>query len=999
VRYFLFNVFGKRVAVLFGLISFLLVSVLASLYLMAGYAMESYVSDQVDRIPWDVTAGQREVIGDYKNFQSGLRNIPGVKKVEAFGFVRVQNTKAVRVEINGKTSSVRWLGIIASSDPALLPPELRAPSGTAGPGGKLRAAAAFIGGDDSNGVPFNMAAGSTLSLVKANPGGAHDHDDALVNLSSKTPGTLFEAEIPAAARSVERQEFNKWMLRNVGSLSYLPEMAVVVAVPMEQYAELADLLDRTFLVTGGMHGGEAPPPYVPEVLHLVQLDRGMWVSPWELGASLNGLAPLLGGVLTGIREVTAQSHMKSDLFAVLARMDQVSRLIGIVTLLVAIPLLWLGWAVAKMLSSLLMMNERRLMGLAIIRGVPVEKIGRALLTALFVGGVAGGLLGLVAGIGLPILGQSLAGHEVPPLSVLLRGIAYFGMFIVIGVILAILSGRGMIKRIRSMRPREAVAYISSADVEGSSERPSTALVVAAALSLLLGGYKIFAWLSGWSLSAAMAGEGPPSTVLALVQMTETLLNFVAVPFFLFGLVGLLRWRMGLIQFVLGGITAPIAGKLRWFVADHMALNRHRVAGTLFIASLAMSLALLPQVAADSFYDRLLRGVQASVGGDVQIEYEMAALSNNGSKPLRLSDKSTGLSERLATIKQSIEGDQRVSKVSMIQQFIAPEIYLPNQAGLFVNLIESPQDYLDTVYHEKGLGLTRPFTEIIGGKPGTTLAASAGFLNVREVPLGQDVALGYDGVEPVPARFTDVVAFLPGEPTSEVAQREGYAAAEVDYLNYLLGSDARAVAASDLFEKAPLSTLAMLPSRAVFLVRMKEGASEADIEAMTKALPLKPHNVRWLAQEQRKLGRDMFISLALANMKVFMIGGLILSIAGVVVVGLANFLSERRTFSLLRLRGLPISTLVRVSLSIFLAPVAAGIALGVALGALAGFGISEAIWQLPRIYGVAGLLEKNIAFSGSAWGIVLGFSFALLLVAMAFALWPFRRTANENMRKS
>lgn len=999
MRRFLFQVFGKRVAILFGAVSFLLVSVLVSLYLMAGYAMQSYVADQVERVPWDISAGQRDLIRDYPGFQKTLRGIDGVERVEAFGFVRVQNSKAVPVEVNGRKSAVRWLGIIATSDPALLPPQLRAApaDGKAGDG-PINARAVFIGSDDSDGTPFDVDAGSIIRLVKAS-GASHDHDDALVSLSGATPNVLFEAKLANRASSIERQEFNKWMLRNVGSLSYLPEMAIVIAVPMDEYARVAELLDRTFLVTGGMHGGAAPPPYVPEVLHLVRLNHDKWINSWELGASLDRLSPLLGDILNGVREITGESHMKSDLYAVLTRMEQVSRLIGVVTLLVAIPLLWLGWAVAQMLSSLLLMNERRLMGLAIIRGVPVETISRVLIAALVVGGLAGGLLGLVAGIGLPVIGQALAGNPPPPMSILLRGIVYFGLFIVVGTALAVFSGRGMIRRIRAMRPREAIAYIASTDAEGSSERPHWLFLVVSAVLLLLGGAKFLGWATGTSLLDRMAGEGPHSANVQYLYMADGLLNFVAVPFFLFGLVGFLRWRARSIQILLSGITAPLAGKLRWFVADHMALNRQRVAGTLFIASLAMSLALLPQVAADTFYDRIQRGVQASVGGDVQLEYDLSEFSASGMKPLRFGDAANGVQPRLAQLDAALRKDARVAKVALVQQYVAPEIFLPNQAGLFINLIDSPSDYLDTVYREEGLGLSRKFSEIVRGTDGNTFATSAGFMNVRAVPLNREVALGYDGDAAVPAAFTDVLAFLPGQPTSEVAQREGYAAAEVDYLNYLLGNDARVVTGTKRFLTGPLSKLEMLPSRAVFILRMKPGTSEGDIQALARSLPVRPANVRWLAEEQRRIGRDMFISLALANMQVFMIGGLILSVAGVIVVGLANFLSERRTFSLLRLRGLPVSTLIRVSLSIFLAPVAAGIAAGVALGILAGFGISEAIWQLPRIYGVAGLLEKNIDFSSTAALIVLCFSTALLVVALAFALWPFRRSANENFRKS
>jgi len=99
-----------------------------------------------------------------------------------------------------------------------------------------------------------------------------------------------------------------------------------------------------------------------------------------------------------------------------------------------------------------------------------------------------------------------------------------------------------------------------------------------------------------------------------------------------------------------------------------------------------------------------------------------------------------------------------------------------------------------------------------------------------------------------------------------------------------------------------------------------------------------------------------------------------------------------------LRGVPMPMLLRMSVAIFLTPVAVGIVAGVLLGTVAGFGISEAIWQLPRVYGVAGLLRKDVIFSARAVAIIAGFSFVLLAVALSFSLWPFRRTAYENIRK-
>ena len=92
------------------------------------------------------------------------------------------------------------------------------------------------------------------------------------------------------------------------------------------------------------------------------------------------------------------------------------------------------------------------------------------------------------------------------------------------------------------------------------------------------------------------------------------------------------------------------------------------------------------------------------------------------------------------------------------------------------------------------------------------------------------------------------------------------------------------------------------------------------------------------------------------------------------------------------------TLLRLSLSMFLVPVIVGTALGVLLGSISGYGISQAIWELPRIYGVAGALGNQFTFSLTAWGIVACFGVLLTGVAVGFGLWPLRRTAREAIKE-
>ena len=51
---------------------------------------------------------------------------------------------------------------------------------------------------------------------------------------------------------------------------------------------------------------------------------------------------------------------------------------GVVSLLVALPLLWMAWVLGANLAGLLMLNERRTLGLLRLRGIAGALIGRAL---------------------------------------------------------------------------------------------------------------------------------------------------------------------------------------------------------------------------------------------------------------------------------------------------------------------------------------------------------------------------------------------------------------------------------------------------------------------------------------------------------------------------------------------------------------------------------------------------------------------------------------------
>jgi hypothetical protein len=175
--------------------------------------------------------------------------------------------------------------------------------------------------------------------------------------------------------------------------------------------------------------------------------------------------------------------------------------------------------------------------------------------------------------------------------------------------------------------------------------------------------------------------------------------------------------------------------------------------------------------------------------------------------------------------------------------------------------------------------------------------------------------------------------------------------------------------------------------------------ESFAQQLTKTLPLRPVMIRAEAFERSRVSKDMFISLSLENMKVYLVGGFLLAIASVGAIALINFITARRTFGLLRLRGVQLSMMLRILLCIFLVPVVFGIVIGIPLGGVSGYGVSGAVWDLPRVSGAAGFLTNRLVVSPAAVGLVVLLTAGLGSIALGFGWWLFKKTAREGIREA
>jgi ABC-type lipoprotein release transport system permease subunit len=132
------------------------------------------------------------------------------------------------------------------------------------------------------------------------------------------------------------------------------------------------------------------------------------------------------------------------------------------------------------------------------------------------------------------------------------------------------------------------------------------------------------------------------------------------------------------------------------------------------------------------------------------------------------------------------------------------------------------------------------------------------------------------------------------------------------------------------------------------------------------------------------------------MRIFLLGGLILAVVAIVAVALANYVEDRRTIALLRIRGVSPSSIWRFFVATLLSPAVLGLVLGAAVALVGGYGLANYVWTLRELKSVVHLLPTRLVVT--AWTMLLALGLLGLVVAVAwlFSRWMFRRTAREDI---
>src|SRR5437867_6892451 len=122
----LLGILGRRAFLTFGLVTFLVGALLATVNITSRYALKLYVEDQLRRIPWDLAVYQQGAVGNDRSLAGHIARAKGVTRVESLAFLRARFPEGGEVEaqVDRKPFTTPWLCLLAASDPSILPPEL-----------------------------------------------------------------------------------------------------------------------------------------------------------------------------------------------------------------------------------------------------------------------------------------------------------------------------------------------------------------------------------------------------------------------------------------------------------------------------------------------------------------------------------------------------------------------------------------------------------------------------------------------------------------------------------------------------------------------------------------------------------------------------------------------------------------------------------------------------------------------------------------------------------
>ncbi|MEP7068539.1 MAG: FtsX-like permease family protein [Usitatibacter sp.] len=969
----LFAIVGRRVAFAFGAVTFVLVFLIAALQVSSRHALKSYVEDQLARVPWDLSVYQANDFESAPAMREAIGKVAGIAATADLYFLRTMMPAATVGYVDGEALRTPWMSLLAATKPDLLPPEVRPRSGGA--------VLVLVGSQSQMGDAFTRLQGRREFELRSE--------------RSHRSVRVFSVPIERVVR-LERAEINRWFMEQTSSPTLVPELGLILAVDDDARLEAAfDEVSRGLASNHGhehardpnaklgpaddLHGDAGQ--YFPDIIHLARIERGALVDGWDPEASRERIEALGEAVRTAAQAVSFRVGMDNNTRVLLERMARTARQVGLISLLAALPLAWMAWVLLANIATLLLLNARRTWGLLRLRGTPARLIASAVVGGVALGALGGALAGCALGTVGPLAWYG-DGTLSPARAWRIVDARFIALAAALGVGIALRVSLRLVRFALTVSPLEAAARVAPSEGAHAGVRfGMTGFVV-----LAIGVAKVAQWVA--------AGAGIPVEGPAWWRPVDRVLDFAAYPFLVYGITALVASRVHWLAAVLRPLAHLFGRGMAELSLRHFAARPHRAAAVVLVVSLAASLCLYPSVLTAVFDDKIRRAAHVQLANPLQVTLNTPDLLDATALARgRLAERYPALRTALQALRSRLEALPEVQSAGFLAEGLVDGLYLEGQGfnSTPIYLVDRADEYLARFHHEEALTADGHFSRDLTRLAQGGVLASAALSDYFPHGVGDTMSVGRnaDG-RMAAAQVAGIVRLLPGAPGAAVATRDSFSTARVDYLNHLFERRAYLVAAAD---SARIADLDMLIPRVVFSIAPRAGIDPLRLrEAVLAALPARALEVRELEDEVLRLGSDMYVFLARQNVRIYLLGGLLMALIGIVAVALANFADDRRTLALLRVRGARRRDVLAFLSAGLTAPALAGILLGAPIALVVGYGITHVIWQLRELKTIVTYLPAHLAISSQTAALALLLCAAVLAIVLGMGRWVFARTA-------
>src|ERR671936_835344 len=103
----LLRILGRRTILTFGVVTFLVGALLATVHVTSRYALKVYVDDQLRRIPWDLAVYQQGAVTSDRSLPAHIAKTRGITRVESMAFLRARFPEGGEVEAQVDRKTLR----------------------------------------------------------------------------------------------------------------------------------------------------------------------------------------------------------------------------------------------------------------------------------------------------------------------------------------------------------------------------------------------------------------------------------------------------------------------------------------------------------------------------------------------------------------------------------------------------------------------------------------------------------------------------------------------------------------------------------------------------------------------------------------------------------------------------------------------------------------------------------------------------------------------------